>query len=487
MKTKLLLFFAICLTAFSVNAQVSITGVGATGGWGNGFDAYLDDTDGDGIWVLNDFTMPGGECKFRLNSDWAINWGSTGFPNGIGVQDGPNIPAIAGTYNITFNQTTGEYSFGGGAPVPVVKLVGTAVSVAEGINMTTTNLETFTASNVTLLDGVGQFEIDGALAGGTAFPDGTLIDDMSFIPIPAGEYTSVTVNIASGEYSFVVAPVYPSIAIVGSGAGGWPNDPQVDANQLTTTDGETYKGTVNLTGDAGSNEIKFRSNNNWSDPNWGGVTFPTGPDAGNPGGNIVVTATGTYDVVFTRSTGAYEFSVPTFAIVGSGAGGWPTGAVGEVDLNQLTTTDNGGTFSLNGLTLTDGEVKFRANNAWDLNYGGASLVDALVQNGPNISVTAGMYDILMNRAAGTFAITPALSNTTFNAKNFSVYPNPTNNTWNFTSTSEVITSIQVVDMLGKVVATSATSTIDASVLNSGIYFAKVASENATQTIKVVKN
>lgn len=501
MKTKLLLFFAICLTAFSVNAQVnSVALVGeAAGGWpgdpGNPGPTdihQMTSTDGEN-WTLSQITLTGaasgGGVKFRANNDWTINWGSASFPDGTGTQGGANILCIAGTYDVSFNSTTGVYSFSGGTPPSVVKLVGTAVSDIDGIPMSTTDLIIFTATNVTLLDGLAQFDVDGLLAGGDTYPTGTALDETMFIPVPAGTYSTITVNIGSGEYNFVAAPVYPSIAIVGSGAGGWPNDPQTDANQLSTEDGETYTGVVTLTADAGSNEIKFRSNNNWSDPNWGGFSFPTGPDAGNPGGNIVVTAAGTYDVVFTRSTGAYAFSVATFALVGSGAGGWPTGTPGEVDVNQMTTTDNGRTYELNGVTLTDGETKFRANNAWDINFGAADFPSGTAtQGGANIPVTSGTYNVTLDRVTGAYTFTDGtFATTTFSNKNFSAYPNPTNTVWNFTSTSEVITSVQVVDVLGKVVANSSTTTVDASTLNNGIYFARVSSENGSQVIKLVKN
>lgn len=497
MKTKLLLFFAICITLFSANAQVnSVALVGeAAGGWpgepGNPgpTDVHqMTSTDGEN-WTLNQVTLTGaalnGGVKFRANNDWAINWGSTAFPSGTGTQNGQNILCIAGTYDVTFNSTTGEYNFSGGTPPSIVKLIGTAVSQVDGISLSTVDLNLFTATNVTLLDGLAQFDVDGQVTGGATFPTGSATDISLFIPVVAGTYSSITVNLGSGEYNFVAAPVYPSIAIVGEGAGGWPNDPQTDANQLVTSDGETYTGVVTLT----PGSIKFRSNNNWSDPNWGGTSFPTGPDASNPTGDIVVTAAGTYDVVFTRSTGAYSFSVPTFALVGDGAGGWPVGTPGEIDVNQMITTDNGSTFTLNGITLTNGPVKFRANNGWAINYGGGSFpTDTAVFNSPNnIPAVAGIYDVTLNRMAGTYNFAPSLDTPDYSNKIFSVYPNPTNNVWNFTSTNDVITSIQVIDVLGKIVVTSTSTSVDASGLNSGIYFARVSSENGSQTLKLVKN
>lgn len=493
MKTKLLLLLAVFMTAFSVNAQVtSVALVGeAAGGWpgdpGNPGPADLHQmtsTDGEN-WTLASVTLTtaavNGGVKFRANNAWAINWGDASFPNGTGTQNGPNIPCFAGTYSVSFNSTTGVYSFSGGAPVPVVNLVGTAVTGGT-IAMLPTSPTTFTLNNATLLDGLAQFEVDGVnVGGGTGFPTGTFVDNTQFIPVAAGSYTSVIVNTETGEYTFTAAPVYPSIALVGSGAGGWPNDPQVDANVLTTTDGITYKGSkIALT----AGEIKFRSNNNWSDPNWGGVTFPTGPDATNPGGNIVVTVPGTYDVTFDRPTGAYTFFFPTIALVGSGAGGWPSDP--QVDANVLTTTD-GVLYSRSGQVITDGEAKFRQGNDWSVNWGDSAFPSGTgTQGGANIATVAGTYDVTLDRVSGLYNF-GTLSTTSFAKSNFKVFPNPSNTNWSFTSAKDAITSIQVVDMLGKVVATSTSSTVDASALTTGVYFAKVATATATETIKVVKN
>ena len=43
------------------------------------------------------------------------------------------------------------------------------------------------------------------------------------------------------------------------------------------------------------------------------------------------------------------------------------------------------------VTLTDGTFKFRANDGWDINFGGNP--DNLSAGGGNIPVTAGTYDI----------------------------------------------------------------------------------------------
>jgi hypothetical protein len=486
MKTKLLLLLAVFMTAFSVNAQInSVALVGtAVGGWppftGNDPN-QLTQVDADN-WKIEGITIAAGPCKLRANNAWGgsgFEWAGA-FPTAVGTSAGDIIVTIAGVYTVTLNTATGVYNFDSGAPLPVVKLVGTAVTDGTA-TMSPTSPTTFSLSNVTLLDGLAQFDVDGVFAGGTGFPTGTFVDNTQFIPVVAGSYTSVIVNTETGEYTFTAAPVYPSIALVGAGAGGWPNDPQVDANVLTTTDGITYKGSkIVLT----AGDIKFRSNNNWTDPNWGGTSFPSGPDATNPTGNIVVTTPGTYDVVFDRPTGAYTFFFPTIALVGSGAGGWPSDP--QVDANVLTTTD-GVLYSRSGQVITDGEAKFRQGNDWSVNWGDSGFPTGTgSQGGANIVTVAGTYDVTLDRVSGLYNF-GTLSTTSFTKSNFKVFPNPSNTNWNFTSAKDAITSIQVVDMLGKVVATSTSTTVDASALTRGVYFAKVATATATETIKVVKN
>ena len=51
------------------------------------------------------------ELKFAADSGWAVNWGSTIFPVGVGVQNGANIPVEAGTYTVVFNDLLGKYYF----------------------------------------------------------------------------------------------------------------------------------------------------------------------------------------------------------------------------------------------------------------------------------------------------------------------------------------------------------------------------------------
>jgi hypothetical protein len=369
--------------------------------------------------------------------------------------------------------------------------VGVCTGTAEGITMTIAGADTFSATNVTLVDGVGQFSVDLTLLGETTFPTGVLTGVSDNIPVAAGFYSSVTLNIATGEYSFVLIP---PVSIVGDGVGGGPGSPgnpgPIDTNQLTSSDAVNYKldKLACVVGPA-----KFRQDNAWT-INWGNAAFPTG--TGTQGGdNIAITTAGTYDVKFNRVTGEYSFAFPTIAIVGDGVGGWPgsPGNPGPLDVHQMTTTD-GVTYTITGLVCIVGPAKFRADNAWDVNWGAVDFPAGTgTQGGDNISIaTAGTYNVTLDRVSGAYTFTDGLSTTAFNASAFKVYPNPTNNAWNFVSTSaKNITSIQIVDMLGKTVmsinpaATSAN--VDATSINSGLYFAKVTTDAGTENVKLMKN
>lgn len=50
------------------------------------------------------------EIKFTIEG-WGTNWGAETFPYGYGQNNGPNIPVVAGSYIVVFNDITGAYTF----------------------------------------------------------------------------------------------------------------------------------------------------------------------------------------------------------------------------------------------------------------------------------------------------------------------------------------------------------------------------------------
>ena len=383
---------------FLIGAQAQITSVGiigsaTPGGWDTDTDMMQDPND-TSIWTLN-IDLVDGEAKFRANDDWTINWGASDFPTGIGTQDGPNIPIVAGNYDVTFNSTTGVYSFGFESPIGII---GSATPGGwdEDTDMFYDEVEGIFYTTLDLVMGEAKFRKDNDWAvnwGAEDFPSGTGVQDGPNIPIAnAGTYY-ITFDSTSGDYNFVEQVSYETIGIIGSATpGGWdedtdmtkdPNNPDLWTIFIDLTDGEA----------------KFRADDDWA-VNWGGTDFPIGT-ATMGGDNIPVTA-GFYKVEFNSETGDYTFtSIGNYASVGiigdATPGGW------EMD-TDMTQDDNDPSIWRISIELTDGEAKFRADDDWVVNWGGAEFpIGVAVQDGANIPVVAGEYNIEFNSQTGEYS------------------------------------------------------------------------------------
>ena len=63
-------------------------------------------------WIFRNFTVTEDiELKFAANNNWEYNWGENTFPYGRGQQNGLNIPVKKGTYDVYFNDITGDFNF----------------------------------------------------------------------------------------------------------------------------------------------------------------------------------------------------------------------------------------------------------------------------------------------------------------------------------------------------------------------------------------
>lgn len=64
------------------------------------------------LWVATLEVPAGGTTlKFKTTGSWDTNWGGTGFPYGIGVGGGSDIPVGEGTWIICLNDIDGSYAF----------------------------------------------------------------------------------------------------------------------------------------------------------------------------------------------------------------------------------------------------------------------------------------------------------------------------------------------------------------------------------------
>ena len=74
--------------------------------------------------------------------------------------------------------------------------------------------------------------------------------------------------------------------------------------------------------------------------------------------------------------------------------------------------------------------------------------------------------------------------------NVSVYPNPSNSNWNFRTPNTVITSVEVFNLLGKRVVLRKNNSTDIAIstqgLTSGIYIARITTEQGTKSVKLIR-
>ena len=196
------------------------------------------------------------------------------------------------------------------------------------------------------------------------------------------EIYSNTVNISVTPYSSLL-DLSTSLGVVGSATpGGWGNENIPDLPFYATATTNVYVAYVTLR----NGEIKFRNNNDWSE-NWG----DDGADGtlDSYGANIAVSA-GTYKIEVNFSSMTYTMEEYSWGIVGSATtNGW-----GGPDMmfHYNSFQDDWRTV----VTLGDGEVKFRFNNDWAINYGDDGADGTMEANGANIAVSAGHYLVTMN-------------------------------------------------------------------------------------------
>ncbi|MGV3696478.1 T9SS type A sorting domain-containing protein [Flavobacterium sp.] len=370
----------------------------------------------------------------------------------------------------------------------VISIIGStspAGNWSTDIDMATTDNITYTLTNVNLTTATDpgttglkfRQDHDWAVNWGSAnFPMGTAVQNGANIMTQAGTY-DITFNRSNGTYTFIPA-AQPRVGIWGpavdsqNGFGG----PDVD---MTTTDGILYT----LSGFYfSSGSAYFRVNDN-STLTYGSVSFPTGT-AVEQGPSIQV-AGGEWFVTFNRSTGAYSFTYPSIGILGDATSvGWLNDDI------DLITTD-GFEYTLNDLVLTDGEVKFRKDNLWTTNWGSLGFPQATgIQDGPNIPVTAGTYDVVFQKSTGHYLFTNTLSNPEYSVANVKIHPNPSNAIWNLKHDT-TIDAVTLFDASGKIIGNYAPNTtefqLDGSNLSNGVYFIKINSGRDFSVQKIIRN
>lgn len=223
----------------------------------------------------------------------------------------------------------------------------------------------------------------------TTFGDdgsGGLTNPGDNIEVSEDGYYLIQASLAEKSYTLVKT----EWGVIGDATpGGWDASTNLNYNM----EADVWTGGVHLT--AGTATFKFRANNAW-DYNYGSTAGDNTLDAG--GSNIPVEVEADYAITLDLSTpNEYTYSAHHWGVIGSATpGGWDT------DTN-MTWDEVNEVFTVT-LDLIAGDYKFRADDAWDLDYGGD--ITALTAGGANIPVgEAGNYTITFDPWALVATIT----------------------------------------------------------------------------------
>ena len=191
--------------------------------------------------------------------------------------------------------------------------------------------------------------------------------------VEAGIYR-MTINMM--DYTYKIEKLnFQEFMYMAGDANGWS---QIDILQSPAFDG-IYTGYMYMN----QNGFKFCTQPNWNGPNYG-AGFST---AGDPPNITLTEPEGFYKVTLDMGALSYSLTpITTIGVIGDAtADGWNS--------DQSMTYDKANRcWVIQNIVLKDGVIKFRANDAWDISWGG-TLNSLTTQNGSNIYVAAGTYTI----------------------------------------------------------------------------------------------
>uniref|UniRef100_UPI00257EB175 Outer membrane protein SusF domain-containing protein n=1 Tax=Prevotella sp. TaxID=59823 RepID=UPI00257EB175 len=221
---------------------------------------------------------------------------------------------------------------------------------------------------------------------GYIYYDGDSWGKLQTMVIPGAGTWIVTLDMNNLTYT-----VGKPVLYMAGDANGWATN-----DYLAGEDGVHFTGFMFLN----QNGFKFCTQPEWKGTNYG-ADFNTAGDAAN----ITITEdAGYYKVDVDLENKSYVLTpIKTIGIIGSAS---PNGWDSDVDMTYVPynkdTKEVNGYWEVKNITLSAGEIKFRANDDWALSWGG-ELDNLTTKNGGNITVEAGTYDIKLYAWAEGFA------------------------------------------------------------------------------------
>lgn len=358
------------LPAVTTSAVINVTKTGAISGGEVNYDGGGDVTARGLAWgtsenpTINDNVLDGGSGTgvfistldgLELNTTYhvrayATNSAGTAYGDDISFTTLADITKfwVVGDYNGWDNSDNAKY------------IISTATSngLAEGyVYLKQGGIKLVTDHS---WDDAHTFGDDGS--GGLTNPGGN-------ISVPADGYYRIQANLSDMTYSLLQT----DWGIIGNATpGGWSTDTPMSYDQT----GGVWIAYATLTQKSPPDDgMKFRANGSW-DLNYGDTNADGSLE--KDGTNIGVPYDGDYEIVLDcRIPNEYTYSLTSWGLIGDATpGGWSTDtpmtwdAANKVWTVTVDLVSDGGTKTF----------KFRANQGWDLNYGGTGSGDGTADN-----------------------------------------------------------------------------------------------------------
>ena len=316
----------------------------------------------------------------------------------------PVLDAVEGPIEITAaNMANGEVAFAWtpadyGVQTQVNYSLEVAAAAAPDSKVTITSGITDTTTVTTHVTAVVTYEkLNAILYNDLKLSDGVAEDVVFFVGAKVGEYAKIYSNGVTVSAKITAAEKeYPKLTVAGSYAyNSWTPGKGQFVFDFDGTDTK-YSGVIDFGEDVSALQFKFVG------AAWGQNEFsvPSGeaqaaeaaelPLVAGGGDNISAYTTHRfYSLTLDKATPkvSKNFSFNSLGVIGDAT---PTGWDADTDMAFNTEKQR---FYVD-LTLVDGTIKFRADDDWAVNWGGAD--GALVSGGDNIAVTAGDYRIYVN-------------------------------------------------------------------------------------------
>lgn len=233
------------------------------------------------------------------------------------------------------------------------------------------------------------------------------------------EILTLSVLLPEGETE---GPSFKEFYMVGDAtAAGWNNNNNNTPLFRDSENENIYYFTGRFKGGADVEGFKLLETLGDWDSQWGldGETFTSKNILGEDPSAFPVATDQYYKLMVNKEEATYSFeafdasAAATYDVIGLvGAAttvGWPSDENPTPDIKLSNSEFDKHIWQANDVVLTEGPVKFRANLAWDVNWGGGENFPSGLSNGDDIMVKAGTYNVWFNDITGRYIFIPVVN------------------------------------------------------------------------------